>query len=66
MRKKCIRCGEKFSYNNEDTYWNEVGSESTKLIDCPTCHCTQAIKYIDMKNPNNDERFYFFKRNNRK
>ena len=65
MTKRCIRCGEKFSYRYEtDTYWNEVGSESTKLIDCPNpkCKCAQAIKYIDIKNPNNDERFYFFKR----
>ena len=61
MKKKCIRCGTEFHYDNEDTYWNEVGSESTKLIDCPECNCAQAIKYIDMKNPNHDERFYFFK-----
>ena len=61
MKKECIRCGENFSYNKEDTYWNESGSESVKLVNCPECKCAQAIKYCTVKNPNTDQRFYFFK-----
>lgn len=60
MVKKCIRCENKFQYNNEETFWNEEGSESVKLVNCKNCNCTQAVKYIDAKNPNNDEKYYFF------
>ena len=59
MRKKCIKCKEKFNYDIDDTHWNEDGSESVKLVRCNACECLQPIRYVEMKNPNNDKRYYF-------
>lgn len=60
MKKKCIKCESKFKYEPDDTYWNEDGSESVKLVRCKECNCIQPIKYINMKNPNDDQRFYYY------
>ena len=57
-RKKCIKCDMKFFYEASQCFWNEKGTESTKLIKCPECGCVQAIDYVLVKNPNNDKRFY--------
>lgn len=48
----------KFFYEASQCFWNEKGTESTKLIKCPECGCVQAIDYVLVKNPNNDKRFY--------
>lgn len=55
--KKCIKCGEKFTYTTEDCFWNENGMSSTKLVRC-TCGCIQAIKYGKLHDVNKDERYY--------
>lgn len=56
--KKCIKCNEYFSYTQEDTWWDENGMSSTKLVKCPYCNCVQAIKYGKLQDLNNDERYY--------
>lgn len=55
--KKCIKCGNRFEYLPEDTFWDEHGSSSTKLVKCP-CGCIQAVKYGTLHDVNNDERYY--------
>ena len=59
--KKCVKCGENFSYTQKNTFWDENGMSSTKLVRCP-CGCVQAIKYGKLHDVNNDERFYEYKR----
>ena len=58
--KICKKCNEKFSYNHQDTWWNEQGMTSVKLIKCTHCGCIQAVLYDDfsMHDVNNDERYY--------
>ena len=57
-KKKCIKCGGKFNYEQEETFWDEKGSESVKLVRCKECGCIQPIKYEKMNNPNTDIRYY--------
>ena len=58
MTRKCVKCDEKFSFQDTDTYWDEKGSESVKLVSCKSCGCVQAIRYINSTNPNTDKRFF--------
>lgn len=57
LSKKCIKCGERFDYLPKDTYWDENGTSSTKLVKCP-CGCVQAIKYGNLHEVNKDIRYY--------
>ena len=59
--KKCIKCNERFTYTQEDIWWNEGGSSSTKLVRCP-CGCVQAIKYGELHDVNKDTRYYEYNR----
>lgn len=56
--KTCTKCGDDFVYFQEETYWDYGGSTNTKLVKCPMCGTTQAIKYEEQINPNFDERYY--------
>ena len=55
--KKCIKCGNKFEYSPEDTWWDYSGFSDVKLVRCP-CGCIQAIKYGKSHDVNNDARYY--------
>lgn len=59
--KKCIKCGERFTYTQEQTWWDENGTSSTKLVKCQCCGCVQAIKYSSLHNVNVDLRYYEYK-----
>lgn len=58
MTKKCVKCDNKFSFSMDETYWNEKGSESVKLVNCKSCGCPQAVRYINGLNPNTDKRYF--------
>ncbi len=55
--KKCVKCGNEFEYSQDETWWNENGMSSTKLVKCP-CGCIQAIKYGKLHDVNKDSRYY--------
>ena len=56
--KKCIKCKQDFIFFPEETWWNENGSSSTKLVKCPSCGCVQAVKYGSLHDVNMDMRYY--------
>lgn len=57
-RKVCIKCKKEFEYSQADTWWDENGSSSTKLVSCPKCNCAQPIQFGYIHDVNNDERYY--------
>ena len=56
--KQCKKCKSNFYYTSDDTFWNENGMSSTKLVKCPDCGCIQAIRYGKLHDVNFDERYY--------
>ncbi len=56
--KKCIKCKEDFVYFHNETYWDESGSSSVKLVKCPYCKTPQALKFGRLYDTNNDTRYY--------
>ena len=42
----CKRCGESFSYDSKDTYFDDHGyGYSTKLVKCSHCNTPNVIKH---------------------
>ena len=39
-------------------WWDDKGTESVKLLECPFCGKIQVIKYEPIHNPNYDKRYY--------
>ena len=61
----CKKCGEDFIYEWQDEYWDENGSESTKLVNCPYCKTPVVIGYWSShkwEDVNQDPRFYNYKK----
>lgn len=56
--KVCSKCKEDFIYKQEETWWNEQGMSSVKLVKCPYCGCIQAIKFGELHDVNKDARYY--------
>lgn len=61
MKHICKRCGQKFYYKLDNTYWDEHGfGYTTKLVKCTFCSCPNVLEHVEDKNLdiNNDKRFY--------
>ena len=59
----CKRCGESFSYDSKDTYFDDHGyGYSTKLVKCSHCNTPNVIKRHEDKwlDVNNDEKYYIY------
>lgn len=59
----CKRCGESFSYDSKDTYFDDHGyGYSTKLVKCSHCNTPNVIKHHEDKwlDVNNDEKYYIY------
>lgn len=58
---QCKKCTHVVRYNNNDTYWDESGSCSVKLVKCPLCGTPIIIKYEEELSlyVNEDERYFF-------
>jgi len=60
---KCQRCKEiiETTSPNIKIWWDENGTDSTKLMECPLCGKINVLKVIENKiNPNEDIRFYIY------
>lgn len=57
--KECIKCKEDFVFFPNETYWDESGSSSVKLVKCPYCGTPQALKFGKLHDVNNDDRYYY-------
>lgn len=58
---KCKKCSTDFYFvPDEDTWWNEEGTYSEKLVKCTNCDCINVVQYVDgyNQNPNLDERYF--------
>lgn len=57
--KKCKKCNSKFTYTDNQSWWDYSGFTNTKLVKCPDCGCVQPVKYDERGlDVNNDSRFY--------
>lgn len=58
--KKCNKCKDYFNYMPSDTYWQEFGTYSGKLVKCPNCGTINVIKYVEAAglHVNTDKRYY--------
>lgn len=65
--KTCIKCKDDFVYRYDETWWDENGSTSTKLVKCPYCNCIQAVTYRDDNafRLNFDKRYYIYNKVNK-
>lgn len=65
----CPTCDDGFYYTEDDVWFDEQSCGfSVKLVKCPRCGGISRIKYYEDKNldVNNDERFYDYRRYNRR
>ena len=58
--KKCLRCKERFNWDDSMAKWDYQGYTPTKLAQCPQCGCWQPVKYEVEKNVNFDPRYYSY------
>lgn len=57
---RCAKCGEQFSYKEEDCWWDYKGMNyDAKLVKCTYCNTINIVKYIE--HPNRDEWYYEYK-----
>lgn len=57
---ECKKCNKVFEYTDEQSYWQEAGTYSVKLVKCPDCNTINVIRYIDAPglHVNEDSRYY--------
>lgn len=60
--KNCIKCKENFIWYEKDAWWDYSNFTNVKLIKCPFCGCTQAVKYNEPHDVNKDMRYYEYNR----
>lgn len=60
--KTCIKCNINFIWYEKDAWWDYSGFTNVKLLKCPECGCTQAVKYNEPHDVNNDKRYYEYNR----
>lgn len=58
--KKCKKCNSKFTYTDNQSWWDYSGMTDTKLVRCPNCNTINVIKYIESSGlyVNSDQRYY--------
>ncbi|WP_346961396.1 hypothetical protein [Clostridium sp.] len=59
---KCIKCKEKFIFDDNETKWKECGTYSVKLTKCPHCNTINPLKYVDAPglHVNSDIKYYLY------
>lgn len=59
---ECIHCEHSFSLQDKEvrTWWNDSGTSSAKICECPKCKKLNIIKYefYWTEDINNDERLF--------
>ena len=56
----CKKCKENFIFLNKETWWNNYGTYSVKLVKCPYCETINSVKLEEASglDVNNDRRYY--------
>lgn len=59
---KCKSCDTEFVYKQEECFWDERGTVSTKLTRCINCNKPVVVKFWSnyYEDTNNDPRYYSY------